>query len=443
MDTAKYGNGRNPKSQFNVIPLLEIVFSFVILFSLTSCFESSSEDTPQPVDSSPTDSNTQTSEGQALYAANCAGCHGPDGSTINGNTPVAITAAITSIGTMNGISLTASQVQAVSDFLTGNTSGGSGGNTGGGGGTSDGQALYAANCASCHGADGSALTDRTAAQIAAAIVNVSTMTGVSLSGTEIQAIADFLSVTSDGQALYAANCSGCHGADGSTLAGRTGAQIAAAIVNVSTMMGVSLSGTEIIAIADFLSGSSGGGSTGGPPANHTNSEDGVLHAPGNTLPYSSGCTVCHGASLEGGVGPSCFACHAETWSESAPTGGGTGSGGSTDGQALYTTYCAACHGVTGTSLSGRTTDQISTAISSVATMNSIALSLTELQAIADYLSANTGGGTGGDTGGGTGSGGSGTVDGQALYTANCSVCHGADAATINDKTASGITAAMT
>ena len=438
MGAAKHSNGRSSNSQFNVIPLKIISFAFVVLVGLTSCFDSSTEDTPPPVEALASIQDPQTSEGQTLYGVNCAGCHGADGSTINGNTPDAITAAMNNIGTMNGISLTTAEIQSISDFLTGNTAGG----TDSGDGTPDGQALYAVNCADCHGADGSTLTDRTGPQIAAAMVNVSTMTGVTLSGTEILAIADFLSGTSDGQVLYEANCSGCHGADGSTLAGRTGAQIAAAIVNVSTMMGVSLSGAEILAIADFLSGSTG---TGGPPANHTNSEDGVLHAPGNTLPYSSGCTVCHGATLEGGVGPSCFACHAETWNESAPTsGGGTGGGGSTtSGQALYTTYCAACHGATGTSLSGRTVDQVSAAIGSVTTMNNIALSLTELQAIADYLSVNTGGGGGGDTGSGTGGDGSGTVDGQALYTANCSVCHGADAATINDKSASGITAAMT
>ena len=148
MDTAKYSNGRNPKSQFNVIPLSVIGFSFVILFSLSGCFESSSEDAPPPVESSSRVTDAQTSEGQTLYQANCALCHGADGSTIQGNTPAAITAAMNNIGTMNGISLTTPQIQAISDFLTGNTGGGTGGNTGGSGGTSDGQALYTANCAS-------------------------------------------------------------------------------------------------------------------------------------------------------------------------------------------------------------------------------------------------------------------------------------------------------
>ena len=85
------------------------------------------------------------------------------------------------------------------------------------------------------------------------------------------------------------------------------------------MSNVSVSATEIQAISDFLTGSSGGntgGSTGsgdddpsGPPASHTNPEDGIFHAPGNNYPYSNGCSTCHGATLQGGIGPSCFARH--------------------------------------------------------------------------------------------------------------------------------------
>jgi mono/diheme cytochrome c family protein len=387
MDTARYSNNSScSRSQSNINHFMIMGFIFVVLIGVTSCFDSGSENAPPPLATSAKAPDTQASEGQVLFETNCTGCHSAAG--INGKSVDALTAAMNNVGAMNGMSFTTAELQSISDYLLGNT----GGDTGGGG------------------------------------------TG---------------SGSSDGQALYTANCAGCHGADGSTLSGRTGAQIAAAIVNVSSMTGVTLSGVEIQAIADFLGGGSGSGSSGGTPASHTNSEDGVMHAPGNDLPYTNNCTMCHGTNLEGNVGPSCTNCHGEVWNESAPTAGGdTGNGASTEGQALYTTYCAACHGVTGTSLSGRTVDQISTAISNAAAMNNIALSLTELQAIADYLagvSGGTGGSTGGDTGGtgGDTGGGSGTLDGQALYVDNCQLCHGADAASINDQSASGITAAMT
>lgn len=101
------------------------------------------------------------------------------------------------------------------------------------------------------------------------------------------------------------------------------------------MNNISLTSTEIQAISDYLTGSTGGspvggstsggdGSTGGTPASHTNSEQGVLHAPGNDFPFTNGCTVCHGSDLRGGVGPSCYSCHGQEWRES-------GSGGSSDG----------------------------------------------------------------------------------------------------------------
>ena len=70
-------------------------------------------------------------------------------------------------------------------------------------------------------------------------------------------------------------------------------------------------------------------------------------------------------------------CHGQKWDEGPGSVGGSGTGttGTSEGQALYTTYCSACHGVTGAGLIGTTADQISTAISTFTQMNSISLSV--------------------------------------------------------------------
>jgi len=48
------------------------------------------------------------------------------------------------------------------------------------------------------------------------------------------------------------------------------------------------------------------------PSSHTVSKDGVMHKPGLTAPLQN-CTGCHGASLQGGSGPSCTRCHGVKW----------------------------------------------------------------------------------------------------------------------------------
>ena len=56
-----------------------------------------------------------------------------------------------------------------------------------------------------------------------------------------------------------------------------------------------------------------GPDTGAAPSSHTVSLNGVHHAPGYASPLTTGCTACHGASLQGGQGPSCTSCHPQRW----------------------------------------------------------------------------------------------------------------------------------
>ena len=51
----------------------------------------------------------------------------------------------------------------------------------------------------------------------------------------------------------------------------------------------------------------------GPPADHTDSEDGYLHASDKDNPLVD-CVECHGADLTGDTGaPSCYKCHGAEW----------------------------------------------------------------------------------------------------------------------------------
>ncbi|MEQ1532749.1 MAG: hypothetical protein HOO97_06795 [Sideroxydans sp.] len=154
-------------------------------------------------------------DGPGLYAANCAGCHGAlASSTKGGATAIRINNGITANPVqMGGLALNATQINLIAGALAGIAPPPV---------ALDGAGLYAANCASCHGAlASSAKGGATAARINAGIANNAVQMGglaTSLTAAQINLIAGSLAtvappvVALDGAGLYAANCAGCHGA---------------------------------------------------------------------------------------------------------------------------------------------------------------------------------------------------------------------------------------
>jgi mono/diheme cytochrome c family protein len=207
-------------------------------------------------------------DGAALYAADCSGCHGALAtSSKKGATLARLQAAIAgNTGGMGFLSaLSAAEQQAIVNVLTPAST------TPTTPPATDGVALYAANCAGCHGAlASSAKAGRSAAQIQAAITNNTGGMGFlsTLTATQVGAIATALApvtppppppptTTVDGATLYANNCASCHGPLAtSAKAGRTAAQIQAAINNNTGGMGFlsTLTATQVGAIATSLAG---------------------------------------------------------------------------------------------------------------------------------------------------------------------------------------------
>ncbi len=313
----------------------------------------------------------------------------------------------------------------------------------------DGPTLYADNCAVCHGAiDVSTKAGKTAADIQAAIdSNTGGMGAFSnMTSTEIQAIADALAAaaptsppaTVDGLTLYSNNCAVCHGSiDVTTKAGRTAADIQAAITNNTGGMGTlsSLTAAEIQAIADVLPAA--------PPSNPSTPPDGVAL-------YNSECSGCHGtldvtskagktaadiqtaiANNIGGMGAlsTLTANEIQAIADALPAAPTTpGTPAPLDGATLYANNCASCHGALNvTTKAGRTAADIQNAIGNIGTMAFLStLSADEIQAIADALPAAP-----------TTPGTPAPLDGATLYANNCASCHGA----LNVTTKAGRTAA--
>lgn len=209
--------------------------------------------------------------GAALYNANCASCHQAlSVSSKKGATAARIQAAITNkVGGMGALSsLTAAQVQSIADVLAPApapvpTPA-----------PIDGAALYAANCAGCHGIlANSSKKGVTAAAIQVRMANPPYATR-GLSAEEVQAVAAALAVTPaptptptpapvpaplPGKAVYDGFCAGCHSLGSYDAAGSPNLSSKGALVNgkfptagVAGHKGITLSVTQRTDVSAFL-----------------------------------------------------------------------------------------------------------------------------------------------------------------------------------------------
>ncbi len=339
----------------------------------------------------------QPATGEEIYNAQCVACHGVAGvgttavpKVIEGATDALILNAIATVPTMNGIALSGAEALLAQDYLavTGST----------------GDALYRNRCQICHGVNGVGIAGTAPQAIGATrvmildkIASIPSMNGISLLGSEVQLIADFLGsdLATTGSEYYMVKCAICHGATGTgitavgpSVKGATQSMIAASVNSVSIMDNIILPAGSTQLIADYLGT---GGSTGQEF-------------------YNNKCAICHGGAGIGGSAP--FVKGATnsmiqseitnvldmdgilaTNQESQLIADFLGSGGST-GQDFYTNKCLICHGSDGTGssgpfdggdITGESAAKFIDAINDKDEMNGILLNNTEALAIEGFL----------------------------------------------------------
>ena len=230
-----------------------------------------------------------------LYSVFCEVCHGTGGhggkfKAVTGAADQMIVEAITNIDWMNTLQMTTTQRQQIAGYL------GQGGEPPLPG---DGEGLYGVFCAICHGDGGHggkffAVTGAPASMINSALNNEAWMMGLSLSQSQVNAIAGFLTNGGSGPApsagvdVYATYCAVCHGQDGrggkyKVVTGSSRSFISSALNRVGLMQGLNLNSTQLTNVADFLS--AGGG--------------GTKPTTGSEL-YHVYCETCHGPNGQGG-----------------------------------------------------------------------------------------------------------------------------------------------
>jgi mono/diheme cytochrome c family protein len=439
-----------------------------------------------------TTTTTLPPDGPGLYAAKCASCHGANGEGGIAPSLQASTRTLNQIrtnltsGSMSSYTggLSSGQIDVLAQFTKdlqvpqGTTT------------TTtipaSSAAVYAAKCAGCHGGSGEGVVGIAPSLQASTLTlaedktilktgSMATFTG-GMTNAQINDLAAFInnmqvpqgSTTTttlpptDGGAIYAAKCAGCHGTDAGGKAG-FGPSLKTSTLSLSQIKTVLTSGSmkgfatglssqQIDALASYTK------SKQDPTATTTT----TTLAPGlsGSQLYASQCAICHGASGQGGAGPSL---QTSTMSLSQITsivrnGSGSMGGYSTKftssqidlvssftrslqstsattttvpagagGDIIYAAMCAGCHGTLGEGglgpslqVSRSSLDDITAVIANGAgTMPSYSSQLTpeQIAAVAAHsvgLQDATSSTTLAPTGG------------APLYVSYCSACHGAN-----------------
>ena len=268
-------------------------------------------------------------DGQALYGARCAACHGASGGNLSGTSlprTTFITITLNGQGGMpaqSGISST--EVGAIWDYVTGaaptTTTTTKPGATTTTTAAASGATVWAQSCSSCHGANGGNVvpTSLTRTQLVS-VVNNGTPgmpAFASLGSTQVGNVVDYLLSVSaptttlpgatttttrprSGAVVFAASCALCHGPDGGDLRGNS--LSLSQVINIvakgqGSMSGFAgrLSTAEIDTVGQFVRsvGTSAGVTT-------------TTVAPGSGISgsnlYMQNCSSCHGLHGEGGSG---------------------------------------------------------------------------------------------------------------------------------------------
>jgi mono/diheme cytochrome c family protein len=301
-----------------------------------------------------------SSVGEEIWVSQCAPCHGTNGeggvapSIQEATTPLDEIVQLTTNGAAGmpgfGPTLSPGEIETVSRYVESlRTTGPSDpGETPPA--NEAGAAGYAANCAACHGADGTGAsapavsgTSLSNEELVSIIANGrGGMPGYSatLATEEIEAIAQFVadlgtapgtegpSPIALGAVVYGENCAACHGVDASGASARalkdstmTTEQLESAIVDGFGGMagfGDAIGGDHLTAVVAYLEARIAAESSGDPatPPDTTEAPDpvdttdssGLGDAAGGLLTgaevYLGRCASCHGANGEGGVGSS-------------------------------------------------------------------------------------------------------------------------------------------